>query len=145
MAAWQTFFHIIPRKNINDLFDDGAFSWKDTSIGFEKIDFLERRKSWSKDIIQYGSIDGTCIEFSCSNNGIEEISCRFDLRNFVRSEFENIVDYVNKINGMFWIDGEIYYPEYATIFKVITNSPAGKFCKDPISYLESISLLKKDI
>lgn len=64
MAVWQFQCNIIPlRENIDKLSRDEMISWKDISQPITSLDFLEREKSWSTDIVQFGNIDETCIEF----------------------------------------------------------------------------------
>ena len=60
MALWQFDFYIIPRKKevIKDkLSDESILSWKLCNISSINIDFLEKQKSWTEDIIQYGKED----------------------------------------------------------------------------------------
>lgn len=55
-------------------------SWKQDNISSIKIDFLEKQTSWTKDIVQYGNEDETCIQFLYENGSLEEVNCRLDLR-----------------------------------------------------------------
>lgn len=66
MAIWQFDCYIIPKKNVTaniGLESDEIFNWGNQSSTIEKIDFLEKQKSWSPKISQYGKSDETCIEF----------------------------------------------------------------------------------
>ena len=64
MAVWQFQCFIIPFiKDANKLGKDEMISWKNVEKPLIYPDFLGCEKSWSIDIIQYGHIDKTCIEF----------------------------------------------------------------------------------
>ena len=74
MAIWQFQCNIIPtRINIDRLSRDEMISWKGVSQPPHELKFLEQEKSWSRDIIQYGKSDETCIEFMYSDNMLDEI------------------------------------------------------------------------
>lgn len=80
MAIWQFQCNIVPaRDNIEKLSRDEIILWKDVLHPTYDIEFLEKEKSWSKDIVQYGNIDETCVEFIYNKGRLEEINCRFDL------------------------------------------------------------------
>ena len=64
MAIWQFYCNIIPtRENIDKLSYDDIISWEGISCPMISTDFLQREKSWSANIVQYGKTDETCIEF----------------------------------------------------------------------------------
>ena len=76
MAAWQFQCNIIPlRENADKLSCDEMLTWKEISQPTINIDFLEREKGWSTDIVQYGKTDETCIEFYYNKGELEEINC----------------------------------------------------------------------
>ena len=98
MAVWQFQFNIVPRRDdIEKLNRDEIISWKDVQEPTQKIEFLEWEASWSKEIVQYGKIDETCIEFIYDSNTLEEIVCRMDLRNLTKQKFILLIEYVQKI------------------------------------------------
>lgn len=81
MAIWQFQCNIIPKRlNFDRLSHDEMISWKGVPQPSHDLKFLEQEDSWSKDIIQYGKSDETCIEFIYIDNILDEISCRLDLR-----------------------------------------------------------------
>lgn len=50
-------------RTIVCLGSDDILMWGMQNISLENIDFLEKQKSWSSKISQYGKEDETCIEF----------------------------------------------------------------------------------
>ena len=139
MAVWQFQCNIIPRReNIDKLSHDKMISWKDMPQPIVIIDFFERKKSWSTDIIQYGSIDETCIEFIYDKNKLEEINCRLDLRTLTKSNFIKIIEYVQSIGACFLVGDKIYLPELESMKAVIEQSKANQYCKSPLAYFESL-------
>lgn len=142
MAIWQFDCYIIPKKNVltNVCMDsDEILTWGTQSALIEKIDFLEKQKSWSSKISQYGKIDETCIEFFYEKGFLMEINCRFDLRSLSKKMLKEILDYVEKIEGMIFYEDKIYYPRLDVIIELMKNSKANKFCQNPINYFEELS------
>lgn len=140
MAVWQYSCHIIPiRHGVSNLEYEEIISWRGVSCPQQEINFLDVKKSWSKDIIQYGDIDKTCIEFVFEDNELIEIECRIDLRNFSKSIFMEILNYVKMINAVFECDGQLCLPKEKDMINLIINSKAYAFCNNPIAYLDSIS------
>ncbi len=141
MAVWQFQCNIIPlRENIDKLSHNELISWHDVSQSISEIDFLEREESWSIDIVQYGNIDETCIEFIYEKNKLEEINCRMDLRALTKHNLIQIVDYVKDVGACFLVDDKIYLPDLENIIPIIKQSTANLYCKSPLEYLNSINL-----
>ena len=139
MALWQFDFYIVPRERcviVEDLGNEDILSWKQDDISSIEIDFLEKEKSWTKDIVQYGKADETCIQFLYEDKIFEEISCRFDLRSLSKKMLEKILAYIQKIEGMIFYEGKIYYPNIEEIVEIMKKSNANKFCQNPRNYFE---------
>jgi len=68
-----------------------------------------------------------------------EINCRFDLRSLSKKMLKEILDYVEKIEGMIFYEDKIYYPRLDVIIELMKNSKANKFCQNPINYFEELS------
>ena len=101
MAIWQFQCFIIPfRKNADKLGKDEMISWKNVEKPLMYPDFLKCEKSWSIDIVQYGHIDKTCIEFIYDKGKLEEINCRLDLRTLTKHNLACIVEYVQSIEAL---------------------------------------------
>lgn len=142
MALWQFDFHIVPRRRcviVEDLDDEDILSWKQDEISSIEISFLVRKASWTEDIVQYGELDGTCIEFLYEDRKLEEISCRFDLRVLSKKLLKEILDFAEKIDGMIFYEGKIYAPKLDEVVELIKNSKANKFCQNPINFFEELS------
>lgn len=142
MALWQFDFYIIPRKKevIKDkLSDESILSWKLCNISSVNIDFLEKQKSWTEDIIQYGKEDETCIKFLYEEGLVEEIYCRLDLRSLTKKMLEQILDYARKIEGFIFYENKIIPPNIEEIVELMKCSNANRFCQNPMSYFDDVS------
>lgn len=140
MAIWQFQCNIIPtRANIDKLSRDEAISWKGASQPSNKIKFLEQEKSWSKDIIQYGKLDETCIEFIYFDNMLDEINCRLDLRSLTKTELITLIEYVQGIGAMFLVGDMICSPQIEDMLECMKNSKANQYCKNPVEYILSLN------
>lgn len=140
MAVWQFQCNIIPtRVNMEKLSRDEVLSWKDVLHPSHEIKFLEKEKSWSKDIIQYGKSDETCIEFIYIDNMLDEIDCRLDLRSLTKTKFISLIEYVQEIGAMFLVGDMIYSPQMEVILESMKNSKANQYCKNPMDYILSLN------
>ena len=121
MALWQFHCYIIPRENRNlneKSCDEDILSWKKHTIPTARIDFLEKQTSWTEDIVQYGKDDETCIQFLYEEGLLEEISCRLDLRSLSIKMLEQVMEYINKIDGMILYENKIYFSNINDIVEV---------------------------
>jgi len=144
MAIWQFECMIIPKNRDNkDYIDiDKYISWHGTKIPEVSFEFLSKHlpieKGWSNDIRQYGNKDSTCIEIYMTENDIDEIRSRFDLRNISMSLLENIVAFINMINGALYINGKTIEANMQSIIELIKDSEAARFCKNPLDFLKKL-------
>lgn len=138
MAIWQFQCNIIPtRINIDRLSRDEMISWKGISKPPHELKFLEQEKSWSKDIIQYGKSDETCIEFMYSDNMLDEISCRLDLRSLTKTNLISLIEYVQEIGAIFLVEDRIYLPKIEDVLEILKNSRANQYCKNSVEHILS--------
>ena len=145
MAIWQFQCNIIPaRVNFDRLSRDKIVSWKGETQPSNEVTFLEQEKSWSKDIIQYGKSDETCIEFIYIDNILDEIDCRLDLRKFTKTELILLVEYVREIGAMFLVGDMIYAPKVESLLEAMKNSNANQYCKNPMNYILSLNETLED-
>ncbi len=145
MAIWQFQCNIIPaRVNFDSLSRDKMVSWKGETQPCHVVTFLEQEKSWSKDIIQYGKSDETCIEFIYIDNILEEIDCRLDLRRFTKTELILLVEYVQEIGAMFLVGDMIYAPKVESLLEAMKHSNANQYCKNPMNYILSLNETLED-
>lgn len=143
MAIWQVYSNIIPKSNYrNENEQENLISWKNKKIKEKKINFLQKKDSWSKNIIQYGECDKTCIEYIYDNNELVEIVCRFDLRSITKDLLMDIINYVHNNDACFLIDGKVYFPEIKEISEAIQTNKAFSFCENPLGFLDKISQTK---
>ncbi len=149
MAIWQFDFMIIPQiRDIKDYNDNNNYmSWHGIKIPEDSLEFLSIHlpigKSWSNDIRQYGDKDSTCIEIYMLDNDIDEIRCRFDLRNISKSLLENVISFINIINGKVYINGKSYKADIPSIIELVRESDAARFCKSPIDYFKYLDNTSK--
>lgn len=138
MAAWQFQCYIIPLTKNNRLNHDEIVSWNNVEQPLIYPDFLQCGKSWSPNIVQYGDIDKTCIEFIYDEDRIEEINCRLDLRTLTGHVLIQIIEYVQNIDACFLINDIICMPELEIIMPLMKQSRAYQYCKNPLEYLKNI-------
>lgn len=144
MAIWQYQCYIIPKINsVCSLKQEQIISWKGNLCSKQEIDFLDKKKSWSKDIVQYGDLEKTCIEFIYEDNELIEIECRLDLRNFSRKIFKEILNYVKEVNAVFLCGSKVILPVEEDVINQIKISEAYKFCSKPIEFLMDRSSKEK--
>lgn len=140
MAVWQFQCNIIPvRENNDKLSRDEMITWEGISQPVDDIDFLECEKSWSTNIVQFGKIDETCIEFLYDKNKLEEINCRLDLRTLTKQGLIQIVEYVQRIGACFLVGEKIYLPQLEIMKEVMAQSEANQYCKNPLEYFSSLN------
>ena len=137
MAIWQFDFVAIDKNKI--ISDNDICFWdKEPTDDVYNISFLEKRRSWSKDIIQYGNLDGTCIELLLSNNRIEEIHIRLDIRCLDYKTIECLIDYLNRISARIYYEEKIYDVSKKELMNLIKNSDAYRFCSNPELFISNI-------
>lgn len=142
MALWQFDCYIIPRENRNldeKSCDEDILSWKKHNTPTARIDFLEKQTSWTEDIVQYGKDDETCIQFFYEEGLLEEIYCRLDLRSLSKKMFMQVIEYINKIEGMIFYEDKVYFANTNDIVELIKKSNANKFCQNPMNYFDELS------
>ena len=139
MAIWQFQCNIAPkRENVAQLSLEEKVSWKGMESPSCELAFLAKEKSWSKDILQFGKTDETCIQFIYIENTLERINCRLDLRSLTKDNLEEILQYVESIHAVLIYEGNLYLPQIKEIEKLLKESKAYEYCKDPAKFLESI-------
>lgn len=141
MALWQFDCYIIPRENRNldeKSCDEDILSWKKHNIPTARIDFLEKQTSWTEDIVQYGKDDETCIQFLYKEGLLEEINCRLDLRSLSKKMFMQVIEYINKIEGMIFYEDKVYFANTNDIVELIKKLNANKFCQNLMNYFDEL-------
>ncbi len=149
MAIWQFKFIIIPKGRQKEAYlEEQLISWQGIEIStgaIEKLSkILPKKKSWAKDIEQYGSIDSTCIEFLYEDNHIVEMNGRLDLRNLSKVMLTEIVAYINMIEGDILYQNKIYKAQLDIIIELLKSSQEAKFCSNPKEYFKILSNTVKE-
>ncbi len=147
MAVWQFDFMIIPKGRIKENFqEDDLISWSQVNLESSTEEFfkeiLTKEKSWCENIILFGNGDKTCIKIF-NENGIQEVSCRIDLRDISKGLLLKIIEYIKEINGDIYYKEEIYEVTFQTIVELLKSSDAIKFCTNPQQYFEKIDNIDK--
>ena len=136
MALWQISFFIIPKdgldshaslsKNEDGLFDDSTY-WRgniDPSVFDSLTDFLSLGKSWSENIIQYGSLDSNVFEVGVRANKVGAVSFRIDFRSDYESVLREIIEICQKNKFLILTsDLELMHLNYEGINAYILESP----------------------
>lgn len=115
MAIWQYYIMVLPIEEVKSYFGNQNYLnkadvenidwWK--YIDFEKFSFSDLkylfplRKSWSNEIMLFGSEDSNNIEIIHSNYKIEGIAIRIDLRDLNRDIIDCICIFFKKNNCFF--------------------------------------------
>ena len=135
MAIWQVCFYVIDKNKKVD--DEDIYYWSKEPHCVNNITFLAKCNSWSKKIIQYGNSESTCIELLLENGSVVEISVRLDMRTLTKELLANIEDYVVRLDGNIFYQDKIVRPSMESLMRVITDSEAYKYCKNPLHYFDT--------
>ena len=136
MALWQISFFIIPKDGLDihaslsnnkyGLFDDSNY-WcnnSDPSVFNSLTVFLPLSKSWSENIIQYGSLDSNVFEVGVRENKVRAVSYRIDFRSDYETILKEIVEICLKNKFLILTnDLELMPLNYEGINAYILNSP----------------------
>ena len=138
MAIWQVDFSVIDKNKKNN--DKDICYWEKEPINAFDITFLNKYESWSRDIIQYGDLQKTCIELLVENERIVEINVRLDLRTLTKELLMNVIEYIIRLNANIYYKNEIVIPSIKNICSIIINSYAYKYCDNPISFIDNLNI-----
>ncbi|WP_157256781.1 hypothetical protein [Paenibacillus sp. Soil750] len=144
MGLWQTRFFIVKESNIviEEEHEEEMLLWGESPLNSDSLlsisKSLHQEKSWSDERIQYGKIDGTCLEISYDGNIISEITCRIDVRNISLEILREIVDFMVINKARILISETIYDASLDSIALTIKQSNAYRFCKDPLAFLNDL-------
>lgn len=138
MAIWQYNFTLIPRasfldKSLNVHFDmDGLFEdniyWDLVSINidfFSDIDaIIPKGKSWSNNIILFGSEKANCFEVYKDEQKVKSVSFRVDFSSNYEDFLRGVIEFA-LLKNLLIVDEEynILEPNFLSINKLIESSP----------------------
>ena len=72
-----------------------------------------------------------------SDNMLDEISCRLDLRSLTKTNLISLIEYAQEIGAMFLVGDRVYLPKIEDILEILKNSRANQYCKNPVEYILS--------
>jgi benzoyl-CoA reductase/2-hydroxyglutaryl-CoA dehydratase subunit BcrC/BadD/HgdB len=147
MAVWQFDFFAVKSdkaqsyKKTNEEFDDliswNGFEINETSLlDISKV--LSTEESWTKDILQFGKTDETCLTLFKHEDMLIEVSCRVDVRNVKSNEIYAIIQFLKNNDACIFVNGNIYDASIESLSMLIKQSNAYAFCKNPIDFLENL-------
>lgn len=138
MAIWQYNFTLIPRasfldKSLNVHFDmDGLFEddiyWDLVSINidfFSDIDaIIPKGKSWSNNIILFGSEEANCFEVYKDEQKVKSVSFRVDFTSNYEDFLRGVIEFA-LLKNLLIVDEEynILEPNFLSINNSIESSP----------------------
>ena len=132
MAIWQIDFNVIDKNKKNT--DEDICYWNKEPVGADEVMFLAKEASWSKDIIQFGSLESTCIELLLEDSRVVEVSIRLDLRTLNKTLLSDVIDYIKRIDANIYYNDEIIVPLYENFANIIMASDAYKYCSNPVLF-----------
>lgn len=144
MAIWQCDFQLIPEnfKEQNNEWLSGNL-WIGYSISNKSIEDLSKiiplTRSWSEDIIQYGSNDETCVQLFLENEIICDIRIRISINDLDLNKVAAIIEFSKSNNGVLIFDNKIILPEIRQIIRALENSDAVKFSENPIKFFTDLN------
>lgn len=137
MAIWQYRFTVIPKDSISSdsfephydaegLFEDDIY-WSNfpTSVSlfqeFEKV--LPKGKSWSKDLLLFGSQESNCLEVYVEDENVTSVSLRVDFSNNYEAFLRSAIEFVY-LKGLLLLGegNDILETNYLSIKEIIENS-----------------------
>ncbi len=102
---------------------------------------LSRNKSWSDNVIQFGSLDETCMELIYSKRELKGVKIRIDLRNIKIDIMKSIITIINENDALMLLpNGSILEPELDYLLDEIKKSDAYRFVKNPKEFFNQLKL-----
>jgi hypothetical protein len=148
MAVWQFDFFVVKSEKAHcyekihsEKFDE-LISWEGFEINENSLlDFsqvLSIEESWSKDILQFGKTDETCLILFNDENVLLEVSCRIDVRNLKSNQIDAVVQFIKRNDASIFVNGKIFVATYETLLMLIKQSNAYAFCKNPKDFFDNL-------
>ena len=132
MAIWQVEFYFTfnGQSNISNIII--------TQDSFNKLLLvLSVGKSWNEDLTVYGELDSTCVCVWKNSNSFE-IFCRLDVSSVKREEINAIIDFAKANNLMIVYTEQTFLPTFNNIYKILIDSPAFRFVRNPSLFLNNL-------
>ena len=133
MAIWQCTLFLVPLKKEINCFDN------DFEKSLEKIkSILPEKKSWCKDIKQYGNLDSSCLEICTNGDVIDDISLRIDLRNITPNDLKLICEFAKTNNLLFESNNKLFDSNLQNLISILKSSTANRFLTNSKEYLLNV-------
>ena len=156
MAIWQIPIELVPEKWAEEneyrtslLYDEDGYdttcAWienqptEDLDVIFSNL--LPKAKSWSEDLVIWGSDKKHDISVWEEEGVITSIGLRIDLRENITSLMTGFCDASIKLNCVLFIPGQevMFKPNVFELKQYIFKSNAAKYVSDPYGYLNELS------
>lgn len=158
MATWQYSIHLVSReellqdrsklpKSITEDERERLIGWQ-ASTNLKVVDeiiskYLEKKKSWSEAIEQWGEEESHCIQIYHEDGAFPEISIRLDLRSLNRDFLNSVIKLAEVLKASLLDDeGNVFEPNISNLKSKICSSDAFKFVKDPKAFLVELTEVK---
>ena len=164
MAIWQWNINFVSRRKLLACFSEiplefndemlvsllrlERFSLEELKGSFDSI-LSRNTQAWmSAEVLSWGHEDENDVSVSVENSVIEEIGCRFDTRNIDVELLKWFIDFADKSDFLFVIDGNkanekrVIEPKPSIVFEELDNSKAMLFSKDPKKFFEDKDYLE---
>ena len=136
MALWQISFFIIPKQELNTgtvllkgeegMFDDSVYWTEDyPKFFFDKVnDFLPQGKSWSENILMFGSESSNVFEVLIEDDKVVSLGFRIDFTANYEDVLRAMIEFcvINSLN-ILTTDLEILSLNFEFINSYIQQSP----------------------
>lgn len=155
MATWQFTIALIPTawsnqpgNTVESLYSDDGYDtakcWAEhqPKSGWRTAisRFLPEGKSWSNNLLLWGDDKTTDVQAWNSDNVLESINVRIDLRGEVRPVLEKLVKLSEELECiLFWPEGRtLIQPHILELKRAIMQSRPYSFVKDPEAFLKRL-------
>ena len=132
MAIWQVALNLVKKDDYID-FSSPTFESSLKIID----DIFPATKSWCKTIMQYGSLDSTCLEIDTDDN--EAISLRVDLRSISKDQLQTLCSFAKENDLFIKYNDTIYECSFDIFLSIFKESNANRFLLDPEAFLNEIN------
>ena len=118
---------------------ESVFPCTVNSISDRIVDILPRRETWSSDLVQFGTEDGTRVDLWTADTRIEEMSVRIDA-NELNSTFLIRLAEIGKEFDLLFVseNAEVIPPSARRLFRALASSNASRFIEDPEAFLANL-------
>ena len=100
---------------------------------------LERRETWSPEVLGWGVEDGDRLDVLLSGTQILEVQARIDAREVSVGFLERLLAFAEHVGAaLVTEEGEIVVPDLEHLVREVRNSSAHRFVVDPTAYLENL-------